>query len=44
MNNLTYYGKHFLNKYLRDYAAGKLRFSEVLAILDCCFKVRQGYK
>lgn len=40
MNNLTAYGRKYISKYLRDYAAGKLRFSEVIAILDACFKQR----
>ena len=40
MNNLTKYGKSYLSKHLQNYAAGKLRFSEVLAILDICFEQR----
>ena len=40
MSNLTNYGKRYISKYLRDYAAGKLQFSEVLAILDICFEQR----
>ena len=40
MNNLTNYGKRYISKYLRDYAAGKLHFSELIVILDVCFKQR----
>ena len=44
MSNLSDYGKKYLGKCLRDYAAGKLCLTEVKAYLNCCFDTLPAVK